>query len=597
MITFFNANQLKNRSYILLLLLLFWGHLGHSQTAFIDVTASVDLQTNEGAEGIAIGDFNNDGYDDFYVSHVIGSNQLYKNNGDGTFIEIGGELGLALGATIDTRTAVWGDINNDGWQDLYVGNKGTLDKLFLNLGNDNFEEISTSAGIQQLGHPKSVNMADVNQDGFLDIYISNFAGENVLYLNNGDKTFTDYTLTAGALDRGRAMGSIFFDYDKDGDVDLYLVHDGNEPNFLYQNDGTGIFTEVGQVAGVNTASFGMGVDVGDINNDGWLDIYITNFGPNFLLLNNGDGTFRDISKTAEVDQTGMGWGTNFIDFDKDGLLDIYVANDTDFGGGFHPNVLYRNKGNLTFESSEINGAICNKMSSYGAAQTDFNLDGNLDMLVVNREEGEGVTLYQNPERENHWLGFKLVGINSNRNAFGAKITVLDNLGVLHYKELLAGHSWESQSSQIIQFGLGNATEIESMTIDWPSGDSETVQLSEIDKYYTITEGGLIEEGLFGDRSTSTVDILPTPFELSIFPNPNNGNFTINFKATTAEPLLVEIFDILGKNVFHQEITSPIIGDNQIKIQQVNNLTFKNKLLFVRLSNQDGWMASRKILVD
>lgn len=567
----------------------------YGQTEFTDVTSIAALQNKKGAEGIAFGDYNNDGYDDFYVSHIEGANQFYQNNGDGTFTEIGKEKGLDLRENIDTRTAAWGDLNNDGWLDLYIGNKGTPDQLFLNLGNENFEEISASAGIQQVGHPKSVNLADINQDGFLDIYISNFAGENVLYLNNGDQTFKNYNLIAGALDRGRAMGSIFFDYDKDGDVDLYLVHDGNEPNFLYQNDGTGVFTEVSQAANVNTKSFGMGVDVGDVNNDGWLDIYITNFGPNFLLLNNGDGTFIDISKSAEVSHSGMGWGMTFIDYDNDGLLDIYVANDTDFSGGFQPNVLYRNKGNLTFERAETNGDICNEMSSYGTAYSDYNLDGNLDVLVVNREEGEGVSLYQNGKRVGNWLGLKLIGTVSNQNAIGAKIQIVDNLGRLHYKEVKTGHSWESQSTLLQNFGLGDATEISELTITWPSGLVQNIMPETLNQYYTITEGGNMETGIVLEKSTSINDLLEPIPKFTTFPNPNSGHFLLEFNALNNAPLLVQILDILGRPIYEQTVNNPIIGNNKVEIHFSDN-NIESSLLFVRLMNENRVSRTNKLLI-
>ena len=218
-------------------LLPYWGLAQNAY--FSDVTLNAGIPSFGNSQGVAVGDFNNDGYEDFYVSMDIGENQLYQNNGDGTFKEVAPSLGLNIAAK--TKAAVWGDINNDGYLDLYLANLRSNDQLFLNSGNGTFTEITQQAGIINFENPSSVNMADVNNDGYLDIYISNLLAENILYLNNRDLSFQDYTRASGATDTGSSMGSIFFDYDKDGDQDLYLVHDHAEPNFLYQNDGNWSF--------------------------------------------------------------------------------------------------------------------------------------------------------------------------------------------------------------------------------------------------------------------------------------------------------------------------------------------------------------------
>lgn len=576
----------------ILLFFLGWAQLSIGQTEYIDVTTTAGLLPKQGCEGVAVGDFNNDGYDDFYVSFPQGKNQFYRNNGDRTFTEMGEELGIVLPDFIDTRTAAWGDINNDGWVDLYLGNKGTSDQLYLNLKNEQFQNISHKAGINAVGHPKSVNMADVNGDGLLDIYVANFASENVLYLNQGDTTFLDANLEAGALDKGRAMGSVLFDYDKDGDVDIYLVHDGNEPNFLYQNDGTGKFREVAQAAGVATESYGMGVDIGDINNDGWMDIHITNLGPNFLLLNNGDGTFQNISKEANIDDIGMGWGTNFLDFDKDGLLDIYVANDSKFSPFVYRNILYQNLGNRTFERTEVRGVVSNDNSSYGSAYFDYDLDGNLDLLVVNREEG--IHLYENSTRTNNWLGLKLIGTESNTNAIGATIQLLDEKGSIYCREIIAGHSWESQSTLLQHIGIGTANSIKELTIYWPSGNIQKEVITELNQYYTISESGTIEKGINLDQTTSTNSITSTFSNIHIAPNPNNGNFIIEWKARSAEPLSLQVLDLLGKSFYTQRI-KPIIGKNKITIH-LDNKNFASSLLMIRISNQAGKQINKRMVL-
>jgi hypothetical protein len=563
----------------------------HAQVAFTDVSEAAQLLPNTKTEGVAVGDYNNDGYDDIYACSPYGKNQLYRNNGDETFSEVGDSLGLALESDVNSAAAVWGDLDNDGWLDLYVTNKSVPDQLFHNNGDGTFTEISFEAGIYHLGNPKALNLADVNNDGFLDIYISNFKSENALYLNNGDLTFSNHTYLSRALDRGSAMGAIFFDYDKDGDVDLYLVHDSYEPNFLYQNDGNGVFTEVGEAAGVDTRSFGMGVDVGDVNHDGWLDIYIANLGVNFLLLNKGDGTFENISQSAGVTDPGMGWGTVFLDFDNDGWEDIYVGNFYQFSPS--KNVLYRNQGNLSFEISEEDGPVSNVYATYGVASLDFNLDGQIDLLAANRAQGERIQLFKNPDRQNHWLAIKLVGTQSNRDGVGAKVELIDDLGTLHFQEQSAGLSWLSQNSHVLHFGLGQAAAIREARIIWPSGLEEEIELNQLDRFYTVTEGEGAKEGFTPAQDLPPID---EGQGLSLVPNPSKGDFLVQFFTETEARARIDIYDPRGSLLYQKELdASP--GANRIPVELSGlNIDLSHRLIFVRLTLDKDRVETRSCLI-
>lgn len=525
------------------------------QSLYSDMTLPAAIVLTAGSDAVFVSDFNRDGLEDFYVNFTNQKNQLFKNNGDGTFTEIAQSAGVAVDSK--SATAVWGDINNDGYPDLYVARQSLSDQLFLNNGDETFSNISLPAGIGQIGYPFAVNMADINNDGFLDIYIANFLTENVMYLNNGNSTFTDFTFQARASDKGKAMGTIFFDYDNDGDVDLYLVHDGNEPNLLYQNNGSGVFTEVGQAAGVNTQSFGMGVDAGDINNDGFLDLYITNLYKNFLLRNNGDGTFTDISASANVDDNGMGWGVTFLDYDNDGWLDIYAVNDYAFSP--YPNVLYRNMGDQTFEKVEVLGSLSNKLQSYGTACFDYNLDGKPDLLVANRGTGESLQLFQNDAATGSWIGIKLLGIQSNRGAIGAKIKIEDEFDGVHVKELTAGHGWKSQNSGVLHIGLGQATTVKTITIFWPSGLVQSIDPLALNSFYTIEEGGVPQPGLAGGNSTAVKSTGSAQgFDFSLSPNPvpsNDAPVVIRLNLHEASPLRLEVFDQAGRLLFQEKFAS------------------------------------------
>ena len=259
-----------------------------------------------------------------------GPNHFYKNLGNGVFEEIAEEMGLGFRG--NSRTSVWGDLNNDGFEDVYVGNLNEPDVLYLSNGDGTFSDITEIANITNDSRVFSANMIDINKDGWLDIYISNSNADNVLYLNTGQEmpTFVNYTSEAGLKDTRHCMGVVFFDMDNDGDEDLYVTHDANIPNTLYENDGTGHFKEIGVQAGVDYRGFGMGVDAGDLDNDGDMDLYVTNLYANVLYINQGDNTFLDFTEISDVGDVGMGWGASIFDFNNDGLNDIYVGNDSYF---------------------------------------------------------------------------------------------------------------------------------------------------------------------------------------------------------------------------------------------------------------------------
>ncbi|NRB51911.1 MAG: VCBS repeat-containing protein [Saprospiraceae bacterium] len=562
------------------------------ESTFIDISAGVDLFSFGGAQGIAVGDYNNDGFDDFYVCADIGKNKLFMNNGDGSFTEVAESVGLDIAAK--SKSAIWGDINNDGYIDLYLANLISNDQLFLNQGNGTFQDITNSAAIQNWENPSSVNMADVNNDGYLDIYISNLSAENILYLNQQDLTFRNFTQQSGARDTGSSMGSIFFDYDKDGDQDLFLTHDHAEPSLLYQNDGTGHFTEVGESAKANVQGLGMGIDIGDINRDGYSDLYITNLFKNTLLLNKGDGTFENISASAGIEDYGMGWGTTFIDFDRDGWVDIYVANDSDFSP--YPNVLYRNLGDNTFTAVELQKDISSTAQSYAAVCLDYQLDGQLDLAVANRGGEEHFQLFENTNRTGNWIGIKLSGVESNRQAIGSKLRIVDGLGEVHYKELTAGHGWTSQNSSILYVGLGVVNSIDSLHISWPSGLEQAMIGPGINQYYTIVEGQLPMEGIINEPLITNT---PLPhrqeqrLRLEAFPNPAYDELSLQIHTQKPEELSLEVLDVLGKVLFTQYLKKPTSSNQQIDmdIRQFSS----QKLLIFQIRSADQVVTKKVIL--
>ena len=486
----------------------------HAQHTFTDISSLARINNEGHNTGVAVGDYDQDGWQDVYVSVRNGANRLYRNLGDGTFSNVAPALGLDYAG--DTRVSSWADINNDGHLDLYLGNNLEEDKLFENNGDGTFSDITQAAGISNLEKPHSTLFADINMDGLLDIYVANFQSENKLYLNSGLSVFVDYTTQSGALDMLNNMGAVFFDYDEDGDPDLYLTHDG-QPSILYQNDGSGHFTDVSAGSGLNLDGYGMGVDIGDINRDGHMDVYVTNLFENYLFLNNGNGTFTEIGAAAGVDDYGMGWGINFFDFDNDGWVDIHIANDSYFSD--YNNVVYRNNGDLTFDKVLTDNPIASDKAAYGSACFDMDRNGLLEVFIANYGTGSvnQNQLFRNDSDPLHFIAFNLVGTASNSLAIGAKISIIDEQGKKHYDEVTAGSGFASQNSMMHHFGLGPAENIHELKIEWPSGLVQQLSNLPADHFYEITEGQ--DPVVLYENSSIEEEI--NIQDLRIYPNPVN----------------------------------------------------------------------------
>ena len=476
-------------------------------------------------------------YTCIYVSCSSKEQNLLYQNLESSFEEI--KVGVSYSGS--SNNSLWFDYNNDGFTDVYVGNSSSKNRLYKNNGDGSFTDVTEVAGVGSEKNPLSLMAGDLNNDGFLDIYNANINEQNDLYLNNGDGTFLDYTLQSRALDTQVAMGSVFFDYDNDGDLDIYLTHDNNQPNILYQNQGNARFIDVSVRSGTNYAGFGMGVDVSDFNRDGWLDIYITNLYENTLLINNGDGTFSDHSLSSGTDDFGMGWGTNILDYDNDGWPDIYVVNNSFFSD--YPNILYKNNGDLTFSDVSTGTELESRFAGYGSATFDMENDGDLDIIVSNSGSKGGVELFVNEGNDNHWIGFSLKGMTSNKSAIGVRAEVYVN-DITLIDEITAGTGYASQSSLKLHFGLGDISMVDSVIFRWPSGQIDKYYDLPADQYYKSTEA----ESLFRfDEITSTSDQI-TLEELQAFPNPTSNRLMIKLPTDYQKAVEYTMIDNLGQLV-------------------------------------------------
>jgi len=435
---------------------------GQGQDSFTRIT-NAPIVAGINSTILAWGDFNNDGFQDLFVSTGTGPSLLYSNNGNGTFTRIlaapvATDSGLCFGAT-------WGDYDNDGFLDLFVGvNNSGDDWLYHNDGQGGFTKITTGAIVNSKGYANNCGWADYDNDGFLDLFVANSDQNDFLYHNNGDGTFTRIMTNAIALKPGNSQGGSWADYDNDGWPDLFVSR-VNEPNLLYHNEGHGVFRAVTNGIIVHDVSVGQGTSWGDYDNDGYLDLFVVNPNArNFLYHNNGDGSFTKITNGAIVTDISNGHGCGWADYDNDGYLDLFVANR------FGRNFLYHNNGDGTFGRVATGIVPNDPADAVAGAWADYDNDGFPDLFVTEFNSNNN-RLYRNNGNNHAWLTVKLEGRWSNRSAIGAKVRVKAVIGgkpIWQLREISGGGGLGSQNDLRAGFGLGDATQVDLVRIEWPS---------------------------------------------------------------------------------------------------------------------------------
>ena len=469
---------------------------------------SYNRQSFDHVIGTAWGDYDNDGWVDLYVTDSGYPNTLYHNEGDGTFTVSPLNEQVAL-AELESGGAIFADYNNDGWQDLLVVGWGP-NTLFMSDGGKRFIDVTAKAGLVDKGeNSKSGSWGDYDQDGYLDLYIANWAcysrcgrpamGElDKLYHNNGDGTFTDVTRLLPGKTTGAGFIANFTDFDNDGDLDIYLINDEfiyPIGNALWRNDGPDCdgwcFTEISKEAGADTSLMGMGIAPNDYDNDGDFDYYFSNAGPMGFLQNQGDGTFKEVA--AEIGVAAplrVGFGMIAFDYDNDGWQDLYLAVPAYVGGDdVAANPLFHNNGDGTFSRVESDTGAADVGATLGVAYADYNKDGWLDFVIGSFNQG--YELFKNQAVSgNHWLVFELEGDGQkiNRDAVGTKIIVTTPDGITQTRELLAGASVGAGSELILHFGLGEHANAENITIIWPDNTSQTYANVAADQRILLTYG-------------------------------------------------------------------------------------------------------------
>ena len=471
--------------------------------------------------GAALFDYDGDGNLDIFVAngcrlpvneHSIGAGgKLFRNRGDGTFLDVTSEAGISGGGLFAMGTAV-ADYDNDGDVDLYLtGYPRSI--LLRNNGDGTFTDATAPAAVENSGHwATSAGFFDYNLDGFLDLFVGNYVDydpskervckkgqsqtychprvfdgdSSVLYRNNGDGTFSDRSVPSGiAPFKGKALGVVFADYDLDGDPDIFVAND-SVANFLFRNNGDGTFEEVGLTSGVaydenGKARAGMGVDFGDYDQDGLLDLIVTNFAleGNALFRNNGDGSFSEVTYTTGILQSSylnVGFGVGFFDHDNDGDLDVFVANGhvspgVDYVSFAQRNLLFENREGH-FEEWSADGYFSVREVSRGAAFGDIDNDGDIDILITNN--GAPLHLLRNDVgNRRNWLILKLIGSKSNRDAIGARVKARVK-GRLQVAQVQRARSYLTNHDPRVHLGLGDADQVDELEVHWPSGARQTI---------------------------------------------------------------------------------------------------------------------------
>lgn len=438
--------------------------------------------------GASFYDINHDGWDDVTLCSPGNDLHIWLNNQ--------GQLSPApfsIPNSTEAKMPLWGDFDNDGDADLLVTKAYDSNRLYRNDGDSTFTDITSTSGLSMEVDARSYGAAwgDYDRDGWLDLYVCNynFNGtiSNELYRNNGDGTFAAVHENLGVSNEVRpSFQPVFTDFNRDLNPDIYVINDKNHPNALYQNMGNSTFTEVGAATGADLVIDAMSNAWTDFDHDGDLDCYVTNAtAGNKFLVNDGNGQFSERADSLNLGVFSICWGALWTDYNNDGWEDLYVL--TTFNGfAGNQNYFYRNDAGSFTEDLISTGIISDYHSGYANCRGDLDRDGYPDMLV-NCESPDYANLWQNSGGVNHFVRITLEGVASNRDGIGAWVTVHAN-GTPYSYYTRNGENYMGQNSQHRIVGLGSATVVDSVTVEWPSGITDVFGFLAVDQEYAFLEG-------------------------------------------------------------------------------------------------------------
>lgn len=528
-------NNTKTFTNYLVISIFFFGWVSHAQQ-FTDVTEDSGInhqyEVYEGTfgGGVTVFDFNNDGFEDLYITSGIKDDKLYLNNGDGTFKNVFEGSGLEVTSKYVTQGVVSADVNRDGFRDLFITTITTTDGkniipraknlLFLNNGDSTFKDVTNEYGLEDLNSfSTGPSFGDIDADGYPDLFVGNYFQEftgklgiikdativsanqtakSYLLKNEGGKSFENVYDDYGLGHKGFGFGGVFTDFDNDQDQDLLVNQDFGYkavPNFLYQNEYPNEhFEDASKQTEMDLKINAMGAAVGDYNGDGWMDYYITNIKFNMLMENQGNGRpFEDKAKELGTYNLAISWGANFADFDHDQDLDLFVSN-----GDLNPNCtpmgnFYFDNNDSTYTEKGRELGINDYGIGRGSVIFDMDNDGDMDLLVVNQKPilnypiASTTRLFRNDIATGNWLKVALKGVQAESNGIGSRVTVITK-GKRLIREIDGGGSSHlSQNSVIAHFGLGANTKVDSVIVDWTGGNTQVLTNVETNQQLQIIE--------------------------------------------------------------------------------------------------------------
>ena len=480
----------------------------NSYAQFFEITSSenivvINTGTYDG-NGTSFKDFNSDGWDDLTFGTSNGMPRFYQNF-EGNPEEVFFLLPNYPDAQI--KALQWVDYDNDGDQDLFLSYSGSGVKLYSNNSNMEFEDVTDSAGLleENVDHFGTA-WSDTDRDGNLDLYISKYTSTedlisyeltNRFYHNNGDGTFSDYTVLSN-LDGviHSCFQPVFFDFNGDHLQDLYVLIDRHvESNIMYKNNGDGTYTDVSVLSGTDIAVDAMGGSIDDYDNDGDIDIYVSNgYDGNVLLRNNGDATFSDVSANYDLQAYRICWGDMWIDYNNDSHKDLWVSTTIN-NWASDQNLFFINNGDNTFLEDIYTSGIDGDMDpTFSCSMGDLNQDGYFD-FITNNNDPRPSSIWQNTTGTNNFLSITLTGTESNRDAVGTLIECYTD-GHINVNHLLNSENYLGQNAAREIFGLAEATLVDSLVIYWPSGLVETYYDIEVPAYKHYVEGAQLFEQVY-----------------------------------------------------------------------------------------------------